>query len=54
MYVVCFDARCLNDNNNNKPSSWQWDDSHTSIVLSVETFRIPRAEGCGPLGGANI
>ena len=31
---------------------WQ-DVSYISVVLWAETTRIPRAEGCGPQGGAN-
>jgi len=27
---------------------------YTSVVPWVETIRIPRAEGCRPLGGANV
>jgi len=31
-----------------------WDVSYTSTVLWVETIRTARAEGGGPLGGANV
>ena len=32
--------------------SRSWDVSYSSVVLRVETIRMPRAEGGGPLGGA--
>jgi len=35
---------------------WQYtgDVSYTCIVSGVEAIRIPRVEGCGPIGGADV
>jgi len=41
-------------NSESESSVRQRDISYTSIVLWVETIRIPRAEGCGPPGGADV
>jgi len=63
-YIRCLDSNLISRNYvkqteltnifYNKTYTHTLDDSYTSIVLCVETLRAPRAEGCGPLGAANI
>jgi len=44
-------GRCELDTQN---VNWQWDVSYASIVLWVETIRLPLGMQCGPLGEDNL
>ena len=50
----CRSREALNKLRRRRAERPYWDVSYIFIVLSVETIRTLRAEGCGPPGGANL